>query len=51
MVPERANQCDDLMEERYGALFKDHPYYDRDKSEKLLAQILNDNDIKAVFHL
>jgi len=47
----KSNQCDDLIEEKYGALFKDHPFYDRDKSNKLLKKLTEDTDLKDIFNL
>jgi RNA polymerase sigma factor (sigma-70 family) len=47
----KSNQCDDLIEEKYGALYKDHPYYDRDKSNELLQKLTGDSDLKDIFNL
>ena len=47
----KSNQCDDLIEEKYVALFKDHPFYDRDKSNKLLKKLTEDTDLKDIFNL
>jgi RNA polymerase sigma factor (sigma-70 family) len=47
----KSNQCDDLIEEKYGALFKDHPYYDRDKSNELLQKLTEDSGLKDIFNL
>ncbi len=48
---EKSNQCDNLLEEKYGALFKDHPYYDKDKSTELLYNLINDGEMKSIFGL
>lgn len=48
---EKSNQCDNLLEEKYGALFKEHPYYDRDKSTELLYSLTDDKELKSIFNL
>jgi RNA polymerase sigma factor (sigma-70 family) len=48
---EKSNQCDNLLEEKYGALFKEHPYYDRDKSAELLYSLTDDSELKSIFNL
>jgi RNA polymerase sigma factor (sigma-70 family) len=47
----KSNQCDNILEEKYGALFKEHPYYDRDKSTELLYSLIDDNELKSIFNL
>jgi RNA polymerase sigma factor (sigma-70 family) len=47
----KANQCDDLLEEKYGSLFKDHPYYDRDQTAALIHQLTSDKEFKSIFNL
>lgn len=51
LAPHKANVCDTLMEEKYATLFKDHPYYEKDKSKELLNRLLEDPDLKDTFHL
>ncbi len=46
----KSNQCGSLIEEKYGELFKEHPYYNKDKTSKLLNQIINDSEIKKIFN-
>lgn len=46
---EKSNQCDTLLEEKYGALFKEHPYYDKDKSTELLSGLINDEAMRSIF--
>ncbi len=48
---EKANQCDQLIDERYASLFKDHPYYDKDKSSELIKKITTDQELKNIFDL
>lgn len=48
---EKANACDSLIEEKYGTLFKDSPYYDRDKSEEMIAGLTKDRELKEIFDL
>ncbi len=48
---EKANQCDSIMEEKYASLFKDHPYYDKDKSSELINKLTTDPEIKTIFDL
>lgn len=47
----KANQCDNVMEEKYASLFKDHPYYDKDKSSELIRNLTTDPEIKSIFDL
>lgn len=47
----KANQCDNVMEEKYASLFKDHPYYDKDKSTELINNLTTDPEIKSIFDL
>ena len=47
----KANQCDNVMEEKYASLFKDHPYYDKDKSSELINTLTTDPEIKSIFDL
>lgn len=47
----KANQCDNVMEEKYAALFKDHPYYDKDKSSELINSLTTDPEIRSIFDL
>ncbi|MEQ1553057.1 MAG: RNA polymerase sigma factor [Ferruginibacter sp.] len=47
----KSNQCDNLLEEKYGLLFKDHPYYDKDKSNELITLIVSDPNIRDIFFL
>ena len=48
---EKANACDSLIEEKYGTLFKDSPYYDRDNSEEMIAGLTKDRELKEIFDL
>jgi RNA polymerase sigma factor (sigma-70 family) len=48
---QKSNQCDNVLEERYGALYKDHPFYDRDKSTELLQKLTEDPELKDIFNL
>ncbi len=47
----KANQCDNVMEEKYASLFKDHPYYEKDKSTELINNLTTDPEIKSIFDL
>jgi RNA polymerase sigma factor (sigma-70 family) len=47
----KANQCDNVMEEKYASLFKEHPYYDKDKSSELINNLTTDPEIKSIFDL
>jgi len=51
LATEKSVQCDRIMEEKYGALFKEHPYYDKDKSTDLLYKLNGDPEIKNIFDL
>jgi RNA polymerase sigma factor (sigma-70 family) len=48
---QKSNQCDNVLEERYGALYKDHPFYDRDNSTELLQKLTEDPELKDIFNL
>ena len=48
---DKSNHCDNLLEEKYGALFKEHPYYDRDKTTHLLHNLTNGGELKSIFNL
>ncbi len=48
---DKANRCDNLLEEKYGALFKQHPYYNKDKSNELIEQLTNDKELRQTFNL
>lgn len=48
---EKSNRCDNLLEEQYGAFFKEHPYYNRDKSHELLHRLISDKTLKEIFSL
>ncbi len=48
---DKANQCDNIMDEKYALLFKDHPYYDKDKSSELIYSLTTDQEIKSIFNL
>lgn len=47
----KSNQFDNWKDEKYGALFKEHPYYDEDKSGELINQLIDDNDLQRLFEL
>ena len=47
----KINQCDNLMEDRYASLYKDHPFYNKDKSNDLVFALTTDPQIKAIFDL
>jgi RNA polymerase sigma factor (sigma-70 family) len=47
----KANQCDNIMEEKYAALFKDHPYYDKEKATELINALMTDPQLKNIFDL
>ncbi|MEL6190560.1 MAG: sigma-70 family RNA polymerase sigma factor [Bacteroidota bacterium] len=45
----KSNACDNLMEEKYGALFKDHPYYEKENATTLIKELTSDPAVKNVF--
>jgi RNA polymerase sigma factor (sigma-70 family) len=47
----KANQCDNVLEEKYAALFRNHPYYDKDKSSALINTLTTDPELKHIFEL
>ena len=48
---EKANQCESLLEEKYGALFKDHPYYNKNESTKIVNDLAKDPEVRNTFNL
>jgi RNA polymerase sigma factor (sigma-70 family) len=48
---DRANQCDNLIEEKYASLYKDHPFYNKDKTSDLIFSLTTDPQLKAIFNL
>ena len=48
---ERTEKCDTLLEEKYGALFQDHPFYNPNESTNLLDSIWDDKDLQEIFDL
>lgn len=51
ILPEKINECDNLMEEKYSALFKESPFYKKDKSKELISELTNDNKFRNMFNL
>lgn len=51
IASKRLNTCDDVIEERYALLYRDHPYYDRDQSHVLIGHLLLDEDFRKTFNL
>lgn len=51
ILPEKINECDNLMEEKYSALFKESPFYQKDKSKELISELTNDNKFRHMFNL
>lgn len=48
---ERVHQSQHLVEEKYANLFKEHPFYNKDKSRDILASLTKDEDLKSIFNL
>jgi RNA polymerase sigma factor (sigma-70 family) len=46
---DRTNLCDNILEEKYASLFKDSPFYDKDKSGELINNLTTDVQIKSIF--
>jgi RNA polymerase sigma factor (sigma-70 family) len=51
VVPAKANQYDDLVEKRYAEIYRDHPFYDKDKTKELVAGLTTDSELKNIFNL
>jgi len=47
----KVNECDSLIDEQYAALFKSHPYYDKNKAEDLVNNLTSDKNLKRIFDL
>jgi len=51
LVLTKSNSCDTLMEEKYGSLFKDHPYYNKSSSKVKILAFTKDLEAKKIFDL
>lgn len=51
LVLTKSNSCDILMEEKYGSLFKDHPYYNKSSSKVKILEFTKDLEAKKIFDL
>jgi RNA polymerase sigma factor (sigma-70 family) len=51
LVLTKSNSCDTLMEEKYGSLFKDHPYYNKSSSKVKILEFTKDLEAKKIFDL
>jgi RNA polymerase sigma factor (sigma-70 family) len=47
----RTNECDNLIEEKYASLYKDHPFYNKEKSANLIFTLTADPQFKTIFNL
>ena len=45
------NKSENLLEEKYAQLFKEHPFYSKDKSGDILSGLMEDDDFKTIFDL
>ena len=50
-VAERINKSESLIEEKYAFLFKDHPFFNFDKSNGMILLFFKDDEIKTNFNL
>lgn len=51
IATKKADQFSSLLDKKYSALFKDHPYYDRDNTTMLINRLIKeDMDIKSIFN-
>ncbi|MEP6846597.1 MAG: RNA polymerase subunit sigma-70, partial [Panacibacter sp.] len=48
---DRTNLCDNLIEQKYASLYKDHPFYNKDKITELIFTLTADPQLKAIFNL
>ncbi|MCG9876194.1 MAG: RNA polymerase sigma factor [Leptospiraceae bacterium] len=51
LVLSKSNLCDSLLEEKYGSLFKDHPYYNKSNSKIKILEFTQDLEAKKIFDL
>jgi len=51
IAKDKTNECDSLVEEKYGALFKDHPYYEKNKAGEMVTNLVSDKKLKRIFQL
>lgn len=47
----KVNECDTLIDEQYAALFKSHPYYNKNKATDLVNNLTSDKNLKRIFDL
>lgn len=48
---ERVNKSENLVDEKYAFLFKEHPFYNKDQSIELLSGLMEDENLKTIFNL
>jgi RNA polymerase sigma factor (sigma-70 family) len=51
IASDRAQAFVEWQDGKFSALFKDHPYYDKDKSGELVSRIVTDDDFHKIFNL
>jgi hypothetical protein len=47
----REEMFDEWQDDKYGALFNDHPFYDKDSSGELVSRIVQDKEFQRIFSL
>jgi RNA polymerase sigma factor (sigma-70 family) len=47
----KSNLCDSYLEEKYGSLFKDHPFYNKSIRKEKILEFHNDSVIKELFEI
>jgi len=47
----KVNECDTLIDEQYAALFKSHPYYNKNKAATIISNLTSDKNLKRIFDL
>ncbi len=50
VVDQKIIALDTLTNSRYDTLYKDHPYYNKDRSKDILNKLINDNELKAIIN-
>lgn len=51
VAPQKAEDLDDLLENKYASLFKELPFQEKPHHEKVLSAVLRDDRVKQLFNL
>ncbi len=51
MAPKRSDRLDEILDDQYGDLFRDHPYLETADPAGAVTQMLDRGDLRAIFDL